>query len=272
MSVLSNHINELKAGEAFSKQAAVFDRLYGKDAIVNYKRQRVRDHVLFYLQKGSSMLELNCGSGEDALFFAGRGFTVHATDISPAMLNVLKQKANSHSFGNLTTEQCSFTELSFLQNRGPFDYVYSNFGGLNCTAELHRVLSALNALVKPGGLITLVIISRLCLWEILLVFKGRFKTAFRRFFAGKGRKAHVEGNYFKCWYYSPSYVKKHLKEFEPLAVEGLCTLVPPSYIESFAEKYPGIFTSLKSGENKLKNRRPWKYLGDYFIISLRKKS
>jgi len=70
-----------------------------------------------------------------------------------------------------------------------------------------------------------------------------FKTAF----SSSGRKAHVDGHYFKCWYYNPSYVIKCLKnDFDLLSIEGLCTLVPPSYIENFAEKYPNAYQFLKA--------------------------
>jgi hypothetical protein len=55
-------------------------------------------------------------------------------------------------------------------------------------------------------------------------------------------------------------------------VEGLCTLVPPSYIEGFAEKHPRIYRILQGCEDRWKGKWPWKYLGDYYIITLRKKS
>jgi hypothetical protein len=64
----------------------------------------------------------------------------------------------------------------------------------------------------------------------------------------------------------------HLQnQFTVLTVEGLCTIVPPSYIEGFAEKHPKLFPFLKSTENKWKTRWPWKYIGDYYIIALEKK-
>jgi ubiquinone/menaquinone biosynthesis C-methylase UbiE len=273
MSVLSNHINELKASEAFTKQSKIFDQLYNGDFIIQYKRQRVREHILKYAKHGSLMLELNCGSGEDAIFFAEKGFTVHATDISTGMLEVLKQKINGRFYEHkISIEQCSFTELEFLKLKKPFDYVYSNFGGLNCTGDLEKVLNSLDGVVKPGGVVTLVIISKFCLWETLLLFKGKFRTALRRFLSAKGRKAHVEGSFFKCWYYSPSFIKKNLQaRFEFLNLEGLCTIVPPSYIENFAGKYPKAFSFLVDKENKLKATWPWNLAGDYFIISFRKK-
>jgi ubiquinone/menaquinone biosynthesis C-methylase UbiE len=274
MSVLSDHINELKASEAFGKQAKIFDDIYGHDAIVTYKRQRVRAHALQHFYPGNTILELNCGTGEDAIFFAGKEFRVHATDISEDMLGLVKQKTATYSLEDkVSIEQCSFTELDLLRNRGPFDHVFSNLGGLNCTGRLDKVLASVVPLVKPAGTITLVMISNFCLWEFLLMFKGKFKTALRRLFAKKGRKAHIEGRFFRCWYYSPSYIKKHLEsQFETVALEGLCTVVPPSFFEHFAEKRPKLFAYLKRKEDKLKSKWPWRSIGDYFIITLRKKS
>jgi ubiquinone/menaquinone biosynthesis C-methylase UbiE len=273
MSTLYNHINELNASEAFTRQSSVFDELYSNNAIIQYKRQRVREHILRYTKDHQSMLELNCGTGEDALFFAQLGFTVHATDISQGMLDSLQKKLDAYDYKEkVTVEQCSFTDLNFLKKGKTFDYVYSNFGGLNCTSDLDKVLHSLPDLVKSGGIITLVIISDFCLWESLLVFKGKFKTAFRRLFADKGRAAQIEGSFFKCWYYAPGFVKRCLQaNFEFLGLEGLCTLVPPSYIENFDEKYPKSFRFLQKKEDKWKAHWPWNRIGDYYIISFRRK-
>ncbi|MFL5811745.1 MAG: class I SAM-dependent methyltransferase, partial [Flavisolibacter sp.] len=272
LSIVSEHINQVKASEAFSKQSGVFDKLYGNESMIQYKRKRVRDHILQIAKPGGYMLELNCGTGEDALFFAQHGFNVHATDASEGMLSVLQKKFQVDSEQKVEVELCSFTNLRQLQNKGPFDSVYSNFGGLNCTGDLETVLKDLRTVVKPGGIVTLVIISKFCLWETMLVFNGKFKTAFRRFFSSKGRKAHIEGSYFKCWYYAPSFVIKHMKpDFDLLALEGLCTLVPPSYIEGFPEKHPGLFSFLQKKEERWKGKWPWKFIGDYYIISFRAK-
>ncbi len=88
----------------------------------------------------------------------------------------------------------------------------------------------------------------------------------------KGSKAHIEGQFFRCWYYNPSFVKRNLEDsFDLVSIEGLCTLVPPSYIEKFAEKHPHTFELLKKKEEKLKGKWPWKCIGDYYIITMKKK-
>ena len=273
MTVQPLNINEQNTAQAFNAQSGLFDELYSATKIIQYKRNRVRQHVLEFLKPGSYMLELNAGTGEDAVFFAGKGFHVHATDISEGMQKKLNEKITSQGLsGFVTNELCSFTSLNNLKNKGPYDHIFSNFAGLNCTAELDRVLLSFNQLLKPGGMVTLVILPKFCLWETLLIFKGKFRTATRRFFSSKGRKAHVEGTYFKCWYYSPRFITDTLKDnFELVGLEGLCSIVPPSYIEHFAEKYPKSFSFLTRNEHQYKSKWPWKYVGDYFIISLRKK-
>jgi ubiquinone/menaquinone biosynthesis C-methylase UbiE len=265
-------VNELAAAAAFSKQAPIFDELYAGDIIIQYKRKRVRDHVLRYLPPESNILELNAGTGDDAVFFAQQGHRVHATDISDIMQHMLKEKIRLTDLeGSVSTELRSFTDLKHLFNRGPYDLIFSNFAGLNCTNKLQDVLHSFNGLLKPGGLVTLVILPKFCLWEFSLLFRGKFKTAFRRMTGKKGAKAHIEGEFFRCWYYNPSFVKASLEgSFTVVNIEGLCTLVPPSYIEKFAEKHPGTYNYLQKKEDKLKDRWPWKNIGDYYIITLRK--
>lgn len=274
MSEQTQMMYEQQVAMAFDRQSATFDKIYSDNVIIQYKRIRVRDHVEQYIKPQSHILELNTGTGEDAIYFAKQGHTVHATDISEGMQKILSQKIIRGKLeSKITSELCSFTQLKNLKKRGPFDLIFSNFAGLNCTNQLDTVLKSFSSLLTPGGLVVLVILPKFCLWETLLLLKGKFKTAFRRFFSEKGRKAHIEGEYFRCWYYDPAFVKKHLKTgFEVLKVEGLCTLVPPSYIENFAERYPKIFDFLKNREDKWKAKWPWRSIGDYYIISLRKNS
>jgi ubiquinone/menaquinone biosynthesis C-methylase UbiE len=265
--------NEMLASTAFTKQSKTFDQWYSGNLIIQYKRKRVREHLAKYLSAGQFILELNSGTGEDALWIAQQNCKVHATDISVGMQRVLTQKIKAYQFEkSISNELCSFTELEKLQQKGPFDMIFSNFAGLNCTGNLKKVLASFSELLKSKGIVTLVILPKFCLWEFLLIFKGKLKTATRRLFIKNGRKANVEGINFKCWYYNPSYVIKNLKnDFDVLSIEGLCTLVPPSYIEYFAERHPKLFSMLRKKEDAWKNYWPWKYIGDYYIISLQKK-
>ena len=273
MHIVYSNTNEQAAADAFSLQSKIFDQLYAGNTIVQYKRERVRAHLKKNIQAGDCILELNSGTGQDAIWLAQQNCLVHATDIASGMLAVLREKIMDESLESfVTTELCSFSTLNHLRHRGPYDMIFSNFAGLNCTGKLDEVLDSFSPLLKSKGIVTLVLLPKFCLWEFLLLFKGKFKTATRRFFSYKGRRARVGDNYFRCWYYNPSTITNSLNaEFRMLSVEGLCSIVPPSYIENFADKHPRLFTFLKDKEDRWKSKWPWKYIGDYYIISLQKR-
>lgn len=265
--------NELNASAAFSAQAPIFDKIYGTDLIVAYKRKRVRDHVQALIKQHANILELNAGTGEDAVYFARAGHSVHATDISEGMQEQLSIKIKNVGLTQkISTEICSYTSLDLLQQKGPYDLIFSNFAGLNCTNELEKIFQSFDKLLNPQGIITMVLLPSFCLWETLLIFKGKFKTATRRFFSNKGRAAKVNDVPFICWYHNPKTVIHLLeKKYDLIGFEGLCSIVPPSYIEHFGEKHPKLFSYLTKKENKYKGSWPWKYIGDYYIISFQKK-
>src|SRR6476659_7626963 len=102
-------VYEQQAAEAFNKQSALFDEIYSANAIIQYKRKRVREHVERFIKPQSKILELNAGTGEDAVYFAQHGHYVHATDISQGMQKILAQKILSASLADkVSSELCSF--------------------------------------------------------------------------------------------------------------------------------------------------------------------
>src|SRR5450631_502091 len=112
-----NQSNEKLVQTAFNSQSIIFDELYAGNEIIRYKRIRVRQHLMKYLSPASDILELNAGTGEDAIFLARLGHRVHATDISPGMQLKLSEKLNRESPAvNISQELCSFTALDRLQN------------------------------------------------------------------------------------------------------------------------------------------------------------
>ena len=263
--------NEQKASEAFSLQAPIFDELYENKTIIRYKRDRVRKHFFSFLPSSGSILELNCGTGNDAIFFANKGYCVHATDVAFGMQKMLAIKQEVLKLSNLTFEKCSFDHLENLNNRGPYDAIFSNFAGLNCTSNVDKVLGSLEELVKPGGIITMVLMPRFSFWESLLLLRGKFRTATRRFLGPKVDNAKVEGNYFTCTYYSPGYITRKIpKSFHLMSLEGLCTFVPPPSIEQFPEKHPYLYRLLVKIESRLALAWPWRSIGDYYIITFKK--
>lgn len=270
MHTTGNTGNEVNVSNAFSKQSVVFDEIDKASSSIVWMRERVRKEVLSYIQPNSRILELNCGTGIDSVFFAQEGFEVVATDNADGMLAQLNEKIDTLKISaKLSTKKCSFNHIDRL-NEGKFDYVFSNFGGLNCTDKLYEVIQGIDKVLKPGGYFTLVIMPKVCPWEMITLFKGYFKTAFRRF-KKNGTTAHLEGLLFYCYYYSPKYVMKHAGDGYTIeSVKGLCITVPPPFIENFYEKHPRAFRFLEKIENKIWNKAPFNRWADHYMITMRK--
>jgi len=73
---------------------------YWNNALQRYsKKEWVHKPTVFagqaieYFPSGGSLLELGAGFGQDALFFAHQGYTVHVTDLVRTGIDVCKKKA-----------------------------------------------------------------------------------------------------------------------------------------------------------------------------------
>ena len=261
---------EKEVSKAFSRQSPVFDAIDDANSIILWMRDRVRKEVANYMLPQSTVLELNCGTGIDSVYFAKQGHSVLATDNAEGMLNTLNQKIAQNNIQHIETMRCSFNNLENIQER-QFDYVFSNFGGLNCTDKLDKVLTDIDRLLKPGGYFSLVIMPTVCPWEMLMLFKGYFKTAFRRF-KKHGADAHLEGVHFQCYYYNPSYITSRMQgRFQLKSLKALSLTVPPPYIEHFMEKHPKMFKRLARLEDRLCRVAPFNNWGDHYIITMQKK-
>ena len=263
-------IQEKNVSDAFSAQSALFDEADEKNLIIHWMREQVREHVLELWKLGDSILELNAGTGLDAIYFAEKGFKVYATDNAQGMIDVVDQKISRRSLADkITTQRCSFSELENV-NRTGFDHIFSNFGGLNCTDSLDKVIDSFDRLLKPGGTATLVIMPKICPWELMLALKGNFKIAFRRLKKG-GVRSHLEGKYFNTYYYSSAQLRKMFDEkYSVVSIKGLGVFVPPPYLDTFPIKHPDIYKTLQAIDKTVSTIPPFRSWADHFIISVKK--
>jgi SAM-dependent methyltransferase len=232
-------------------------------------REKVRNHVLSYLQPGNRILELNAGTGADAVFFARRGFCVHATDISPGMVARIEEKiARTGLQDRLTAERLSFLSLQDITGL-PFQAVISNMGGVNCTDDLGRITAGVKEVLSPGGFVTWVVMPPVCLWELLRVLRGNFKTALRRL-SPQGTQANVEGVRFTTYYYSPRQVCAAFgDDFQPVSVKGLSVFTPTADAKYFPLNHPKIYRLLLGLDERLSDIPPFNRWGDFYIITFR---
>ena len=149
----------MSSAALFDRMAASYDAQWTTTAIGRAQRNLVWRDIDALFQPGERMLDIGCGTGEDAAHFTARGVAVYATDASPAMVQVAQAR------GGFTAEVRSAEELG--QIGGTFDGAISNFGALNCVENLPAVASLLAGLVRPGGRVAICLLGRFCAWETL---------------------------------------------------------------------------------------------------------
>ncbi len=257
---------------AFSKQSDIFDRLEENNPIIQWMRNIIRQHLLQYVKPGMHMLELNAGTGLDAVYFAQKGIHVYATDISDGMIQQLKKKlADFQLHTYLKIQQCSYSHLQQIEGE-KFDHIFSNFGGLNCIPDLHLVTRHFDKLLKVNGLVTFVIMPRICPWEILSALKGKFKMAFRRF-KKNGTQAHVEGVHFDTWYFNkPDIINAFGKSYVVISIKGIASISPPPDREKWFKKHLKFYRLLTRIDELLMNYYPFNSCADHILITMKKLS
>jgi SAM-dependent methyltransferase len=224
-----------------------------------------------HVPRGSRVLELNAGTGTDAIELARRGYRVHATDIAPGMLALIEDKVHALDLhAAVTVQQCSFLELDRVTG-APYDAVVSNLGGLNCVADLDAVVRGFDRVLAPGGTAVLVVMPPICLWELALVFTGRFRLATRRLSRG-GTRAHLEGREFTVHYFSPGRVRRALGPgYEVRSVEGLSVVTPTAESKNLAKNHPNVYAGLARLDDLLAPRSPFSGWGDFFVAVARRR-
>jgi SAM-dependent methyltransferase len=210
----------------FERLAPRYDELWTGTAIGRAQRNAVWRVIDGLFHAGDRVLDVGCGTGEDAAHLMARGISVCAVDSSPAMVAVARARG-------IEAEVVRAEELGNApMNRGAADTsVYatscdgaiSNFGALNCVQEVARVARTLGTLVRPGGYVAICTIGRFCAWESFYYgARLNLKKAFRRM---PGRAGDV-------YYPTVRQLRADFApEFELLYWTGIGMLVPPSYVK-----------------------------------------
>src|SRR5271157_853516 len=117
----------------FDNIADKYDSLFTRSATGRAQREIVWNYLRKRISPGMDVLEINCGTGEDALFLSKSGCSVLATDASAAMIDQCLNKIQNDTLYPVPEfHHASFSELVPLVGEHKFDLVFSDFSGLNC--------------------------------------------------------------------------------------------------------------------------------------------
>ena len=261
------------AGAAFDRIAEDYDRRFTDTLIGRAQRDAVWRVLARTWKKDDRVLELNCGTGEDAVFLASNGVSVLACDASQQMIAKAKQRLQHHSyrlpvfFCELPTER-----VGELNPEMKFDGVFSNFSGLNCIADLAAAASSLAGLTGQNGKLILCFSTRFCLIETLyFLAHGQLSKALRRC------KGHTEvvldGVRFTVYYPTIRQIRRAFAPaFRLYLCIGIGVTVPPSYLEGWARQHPGLFRIVHRAERFLATLPILRSTGDHVLLCFEKVS
>ncbi len=148
----------MRSATVFDRIADTYDALWTITPIGRAQRSLVWRDLDKLFHPGERILDIGCGTGEDAAHLAARGVQVYATDASPAMVRAARRRG-------VTATVCNAEELGRI--RRSFDGAISNFGALNCVENLPLLAVSLAGLVRPGGCVAICLLGRFCAWETL---------------------------------------------------------------------------------------------------------
>lgn len=262
----------LDTQRAFDSVAADYDGPIGNNALIQRMRRSMWRTVTSRLPKGARLLDLGCGTGIDAVFFASLGYQVMATDWSPQMVERTRARANLAELNDrVSAKVIGLHELERLEGQ-TFDGIYSDLGPLNCVPDLGDVARNCYGLLKPKGIFVASVIGSVCPWEFAYyVAHGDWERARLR---SSRDDVPVNLNRHTVWtrYHSPrEFYKSFASEFGLYHYRGLGLFMPPPYLIRIYDRHRRLFAPLAWADDHLGALPVMREAGDHFLMVLTKR-
>jgi len=261
-------VSAASAPAPFDAMAADYDETFTHGAIGTLLRRALWKRYDAAFRAGMRVLDVGCGTGEDAVHLASRGVFVQGVDASQAMVARAEAKAAAVGLSSLARFRALPIESLGALHAERFEGAYSSFGPLNCEADLPAAGALLARLLLPGAPALVCLMGRHVPWEWAHYrAKGDARRAFRRLARG-GRPWRG----IVVRYPTPEEAERAFAgAFEVRSVWALGALVPPTYVETWAARHPRILALLDGIERPLAALPPLAALADHFVLEMRRK-
>lgn len=253
---------------AFDLLAETYDQVFTRTLVGRAQREAVWRDMDQCFSAGQRVLEINCGTGADAIHLAQRGVEVVACDASLEMILLARRHAEESGVQQRVEFVALKTENIFMLGKNfHFDGLVSNFGGLNCSQDISNIACELATLLRPGARALICVFSPFCAWETLWYLLHRKPgKAFRRFRAVS--QANLgEGKMIPVYRHSVRSLKSALAPyFHFLGQKGVGISVPPSYVERIAKLFPRGMASARAMDRLISAWPVFRSIADHNLM------
>ena len=253
----------------FDAVAVRYDETFTWSKIGRAQRASVWSDLAKSFRPGDRILEIGCGTGIDACFLAEGGVRVLACDSSSQMIALTRRRVRDLGHQKLVQPLLLRAEdIATLPTGESFNGAFSNFGALNCVADLRRLACDLARLLQPGAIALLCWMGSCCLWEMTwYLAQGNLDKAFRRW-NRKGTRARLADGAFVHVYYPRVrwLARTFAPEFRLTSFKGIGVAVPPSYLEPWAQRHPRLFQLCQRADCSLGRSAGVRALGDHVLV------
>jgi len=266
-------VSQVDAATAYDAYANRYDALLSENLINAYMRKVMMAYQEETFHPGERLLELGCGTGDEALALAAHGCEIVAIDPSAEMIAWARQKAARHPFGSRVSFRVGYArELSALipsSEDGGFDGGYSSFA-LSYEEDLSRVVDALARLIRPGGMFLAALMNRVCGAECTIAMASLHPSlAGRRL---RDRTTHKVGT-VQTWVHcrTPREIGQAFRPgFEVVRRRGLPVLLPPHYTNRPLRRWPALVDAIEKIDLRAVGWPIFRDVGDHSVLWMRR--
>ena len=249
---------------AFDDLANDYDAIFTDTAIGRVLRDLVWARMNTRFGDCRCVLELGCGTGEDAVQLARGGVRVVATDASAEMIRIAQHKALLAGCLDRIAFHCvEMEQLGHVLEGMQFDGVLSNFGAVNCARDFPNLVADVASRLRPGGTLLWVVMGRYVPWEwAWFLLHGRWRAALRRLTPGGVRWRGVTVSYPR-----PQEMLRWLRPyFRVDRISPLGFALPPSYAGAWLARSPHVLTRLAEVERRGQRWSALAHIADHYVV------
>jgi ubiquinone/menaquinone biosynthesis C-methylase UbiE len=260
------------SADAFDTVASEYDAHFTQSETGILQRKRVHHYLNTCFKNGfisESILEVNAGTGEDALLLAEHCKHLTVTDFSSKMMSICKNKL--HHLAHVELKQLNAIAIGNLNQN--YDLIFSNFAGLNCLDknEMQSFIGSSKSKLNANGHLILIMLSSQSWWEKFWGFISHNKILRKRRQEQIGIDTTINGVIFKTYYYSPKTLKKFSNSgFKVMALKPIGLFIPPTFLEERVKNKKWLLKCLYLLERIFSQFKSLSNYADHYLIHLQK--